>query len=108
MQHHFHLHQEPFEKIKNGSKTVESRLYDNKRRLINVGDTIVFTSRHTHESIEKKISNIQIFNSFSEMLAQIQIHTFGNDSIEKELQGLQEYYSLEDQQTYGVVALFLY
>ena len=108
MQHHFHLHQQPFEKIQNGSKTVESRLYDEKRRSIKIGDTIIFTSRLTHESIEKKISNMQIFTSFSEMLTHLPLHVFASDSIEAELQGLEQYYSLQDQQTYGVVALFLH
>lgn len=34
------LHKEPFELIKNGSKTIELRLYDEKRQMINLGDTI--------------------------------------------------------------------
>ena len=36
------LNKEPFEKIKSGEKTIELRLYDEKRRKIKAGDTICF------------------------------------------------------------------
>lgn len=35
--HEMRLHNEPFELIRNGSKTIEMRLYDEKRQLIKVG-----------------------------------------------------------------------
>ena len=37
------LQKSPFERIKNGTKTVEFRLYDEKRRKINIGDQIEFS-----------------------------------------------------------------
>lgn len=37
------LSREPFEKIASGQKIIESRLYDKKRQLINVGDYIEFS-----------------------------------------------------------------
>ncbi len=37
-----HLADEPFEKIKSGEKTVEIRLYDEKRKAIKIGNGIVF------------------------------------------------------------------
>lgn len=42
MKHQLKLAQEPFEKIKNKSKIIESRLFDEKRQQINVGDFIEF------------------------------------------------------------------
>ena len=36
------LNESPFEKIKNGIKTVEFRLYDKKRQQIKIGDQIEF------------------------------------------------------------------
>lgn len=45
------LHNEPFNLIKQGTKTIELRLYDEKRQQIKVGDTIVFTNRSTNEKI---------------------------------------------------------
>ena len=42
MIHTMKLDAEPFEKIKNGSKTVELRLFDEKRQKIKPGDIIEF------------------------------------------------------------------
>ncbi len=39
------LNSEPFEKIKNGSKIYELRLYDEKWRAIDMGDEIIFECR---------------------------------------------------------------
>lgn len=40
MIHKMKLNESPFDKIKNGTKTVEFRLYDDKRKQIKVGDNI--------------------------------------------------------------------
>ena len=37
------LQEDPFERIKNGTKTVEFRLYDEKRQTIQIGDEIEFS-----------------------------------------------------------------
>ena len=42
MIHNMKLNESPFERIKNGTKTIEFRLYDEKRRQIKIGDKIVF------------------------------------------------------------------
>ena len=43
MIHKMQLNESPFNKIKNGTKTVEFRLYDDKRKQIKVGDKIEFS-----------------------------------------------------------------
>ena len=42
MTHKMNMNPSPFEKIRNGTKTIELRLYDEKRRKIEIGDTIIF------------------------------------------------------------------
>ena len=37
------LNESPFERIKDGTKTIEFRLYDEKRRQIKIGDQIEFS-----------------------------------------------------------------
>lgn len=65
MQHEMHLYKEPFDMIKNGSKTIELRLYDKKRKLIHVNDTIVFTStENPDEKITAKVIALHVFDSF--------------------------------------------
>ena len=43
MLHKMRLNESPFERIKNGTKTIEFRLYDEKRRQIKIGDKIEFS-----------------------------------------------------------------
>lgn len=43
MLHKMKLQEDPFERIKNGTKTVEFRLYDEKRQTIQIGDEIEFS-----------------------------------------------------------------
>ena len=46
MKHVMNLHSVPFEMIRSGRKTIELRLYDEKRRLISIGDEIKFVSSY--------------------------------------------------------------
>ena len=47
MIHEMRLNNEPFNKIKEGTKTVELRLLDEKRKTLRVGDKIISVS-YTH------------------------------------------------------------
>lgn len=49
MIHEMRLNNEPFNKIKEGTKTVELRLLDEKRKTLRVGDKIIFTNRTNNE-----------------------------------------------------------
>ncbi|MBQ8659733.1 MAG: hypothetical protein IJ475_02730 [Bacilli bacterium] len=51
MVHEMRLHNEPFLLVKGGTKTIEMRLNDEKRRLIKEGDYIDFKSRTTGEVV---------------------------------------------------------
>lgn len=103
--HHLHLHDKPFRLIKSGEKTVESRLYDKKRKIISVGDFIEFTNRTSREKLTKVVKDIQQYDSFHELLNHTPINVLGAVSTEKELQALRKFYSKEDEQYYGVVAI---
>ena len=53
------LNESPFERIKNGTKTIEFRLYDEKRQQIKVEDKIEFsTDIKNIENIIKVIKEI--------------------------------------------------
>jgi len=46
------------------TKTMETRLYDEKRKLLNIGDKIVFTNEFGKYSFTKTIKDLKIFKSF--------------------------------------------
>ena len=55
MEHKMKLQNKPFLAIKKGTKIIEMRLRDEKRRLINVDDTIEFENQETLEKMRVKV-----------------------------------------------------
>ena len=53
------LKETPFERIKNGTKTIEFRLYDEKRKKVKIGDKIEFSKLpDLHEKILVEVLDI--------------------------------------------------
>ena len=55
MTHSMQLTPSPFQMIKEGTKTIELRLFDEKRRKIQIGDIIEFSNTDTGEKIGAKV-----------------------------------------------------
>ena len=56
MTHEMKLQPEPFDRIKDGTKKIESRLYDEKRQLIKIGDEILF--KRNPEAVESVTARV--------------------------------------------------
>ena len=65
--HKMRLINDAFERMKKGIKTVEIRLYDEKRQLIKPGDIIEFTNLDTGELLRVKVIKLHLFDSFKEL-----------------------------------------
>ncbi|MBQ0010138.1 MAG: ASCH domain-containing protein, partial [Ruminococcus sp.] len=52
------LQPEPFAMIRSGKKTIELRLYDEKRQQIEVGDTIEFTDIASGETLVATVKKL--------------------------------------------------
>ncbi len=99
------LHPLPFEKVKDGSKTIEIRLDDEKRQQLKIGDKIEFSSRTEPENkILVKISDLLYFPTFSELFDAFPPEVFGGTDKEN-LMGIYKYYTKEDEKKYGVVGI---
>lgn len=106
MIHEMRLHKEPFEKIKAGTKTIEIRLYDEKRQLIKVGDNIQFTSRANGETILTEVVALHKFKSFADLYKSFDKVTLGYNTDEvANPNDMAKYYTKEDQAKYGVVGI---
>ena len=55
MQHKLNLHKTPFDLIKSWNKTIESRLFDEKRQKIKIWDEILFVSREKWYIIKTEV-----------------------------------------------------
>lgn len=106
MIHKMRLHDEPFKCIKEKNKDIELRLYDEKRRLINVNDFIEFTNTKTNEVIMTKVIKLHVFKSFYELYPHFNKVRLGYNEEEKcDPKDMEMYYSKEDIEKYGVVGI---
>lgn len=104
--HKLNLSKIPFEAIESGSKTIESRLYDEKRKKIAVGDTIEFTNRDNPEqTITAIVTQLHRYNSFHELFTQNDVTKFGGDTVWQLEDQINKFYSADQQNTYGVVGI---
>ena len=106
MKHEMKLQRKPFNSIKSGDKTIEMRLYDEKRRLINVGDIIEFTNRETDEKLNVSVVKLHIFNNFKELYKNFDKVCLGYEKDDEvSPNDMNIYYSEDEQNKYGVVGI---
>ncbi len=107
--HNMKLKPTPFEEIKKGTKTIELRLYDEKRKQIKAGDTIVFVNTDCSDSIlYARVKQLHLFKSFEELYKCLPPEKFGyapNEIADASYTDMEEYYSKEEQALYGVVGI---
>ncbi len=106
MKHIMRLHNSPFQLIKNGSKTIEMRLNDEKRQELKFDDTILFINRVSEEELETVVTNLYHFKDFKEMyLAFDKVSVgYGVDDI-ADPKDMEQYYSNEDILKYGTLGI---
>ena len=109
MLHCMRLNRGLFEKIKSGSKTIEMRLFDEKRQRISVGDFIEFSSAdNLPEKIQTRVTALHRFSSFEELYSAFPKEKLGySHSDTADAHDMEEYYSLDKQKEYGVVGIEL-
>lgn len=104
--HFMNLHPAPFASIKAGVKDVEMRLYDDKRRLIKVGDQITFTNNVSGEQLTASVLAVNNFASFEELYnAYDKIRIGYNESEIANPEDMKQYYPDTEMQKSGVCAI---
>ena len=97
------LKESPFERIKDGTKTIEFRLYDEKRRKIQIGDKIEFSKLpELQERIIVEVLDIYKDITFEELFKKV----LNNEKeIKRKTKSMEQYYSHEQEKEYGVVGI---
>ena len=97
----------PFEKLRDGSKKIELRLYDEKRKQIETGDTILFIClQDPCDTVLTRVTDIYRFSSFEELYKALPLEDLGYTEDEMSIaspKDMDEFYSPEEQARYGVV-----
>jgi len=111
MIHHMKLHPLPFSQIECGNKTIELRLYDEKRQKIKIGDTILFTNTEdTQKTLTVRVTALHPFPSFQALYAALPLRACGYTAEEAKTaspRDMDRYYTPEDQARWGVVGIEL-
>lgn len=97
------LQESPFERIKNGTKTVEFRLYDEKRSKIKIGDQIEFSKLpDLQETILVDVLDLYREDTFENLFKKL---FTDEDEIKKKTKSMYQYYSPDEEKQYGVVGI---
>ncbi len=111
MLHEMKLNSIPFEKIQTGQKIIEVRLYDEKRRMVKIGDIIVFAKLPDKtEKIRVEVIGLSIFKSFRDLFSNFDKSKFGHDqilSLEEQIELQREHYTEGEEKTSGVIGIHI-
>ncbi|MGM9879305.1 MAG: NUDIX domain-containing protein [Bacilli bacterium] len=103
MIHKMKLNESPFERIKNGTKKVEFRLYDEKRQQIKIGDKIEFSKLpDLHEKLLVDVIGLYRENTFENLFRKLYTD---EDEINRKTKLMEQYYSHEKEKEYGVLGI---
>lgn len=106
MLHKMKLWDDPFQKIKGGTKTVEMRLCDEKRSIISVGDTIEFINTKSGEIIRCVVTSLYKYKNFDELYKHHDKISIGYSADEiASPKDMLVYYSEEKIEKYGVLGI---
>ena len=106
MKHGMNLQSKYFDYIKNGTKRIELRLFDEKRQKIKLGDIIEFTNPDG-EMFAVKVVGLLRYGSFEELFRNFDISMLADASMTKRelLDVLNGFYPSEKQDEMGLWGL---
>ena len=103
MLHKMKLNEDPFERIKNGTKIIEFRLYDEKRQKIKIGDKIEFSKLpDLQEKLLVDVIDLYREDTFEDLFKKLYTD---EKEIASKTQGMYKIYSPEKEQQYGVLGI---
>ncbi len=107
IRHRMKLTERNFTDIKDGNKTFEFRLNDAKRKALRVGERIEFAKLpELTSSLIAEITSLDVYVSFLELYDQLRVAVRGI-SPDEFIQAMRAYYSPEEENKYGVIAIGL-
>ena len=103
MLHKMKLNDSPFERIKNGTKTIEFRLYDEKRQQIKIGDKIEFSkSPDLQEKLLVDVIDLYREDTFENLFRKLYSN---EEEIIQKTKIMHTIYSPEKEQQYGILGI---
>lgn len=106
--HQMKLAKEPFDKIENGQKIIESRLYDEKRQQINIGDSVEFIQNDDpSKKIETMVRALHRYGTFAELFSDFPPAYFGGETKDSLIEEIRGFYPPEEESRFGVIGILI-
>lgn len=108
MLHQMGIYDEYFISIKEGKKTIEVRLNDDKRRKIKVGDTVEFIRiPEKNETFRVQVTKLRKYDTFEAMYNDIPFKEFDCEgwTMKEMLDSTYEIYTPEQEIKWGTIAI---
>lgn len=109
MKHSMKLLESPYERIASGKKTIEIRLFDEKRRRLNIGDVILFSKLpDLKDKIKVEIIGLLRYRYFRDLVNDFGMEYYGYPKdypINDFLDSIYIIYSREEEEKYGVLGI---
>lgn len=104
--HYMSVKQRYFNLLKEGKKTIELRLFDEKRQKIKMGDYILFSNAdNMKESFQGKVTNLYWEKNFDCLCKKISHKEAGFQTKKELLSTLKEFYPDNKQEKFGVLGI---
>ena len=102
MIHKMKLNPSPFERIKNGTKIIEFRLFDEKRQQIKIGDQIEFSKLpDLQEKLLVDVTDLYREDTFEKLFKKL----YTGEEVIRKTKSMYEIYSPEKEQQYGILGI---
>jgi len=101
------LNKSAFARVRDGSKTIELRLLDEKRKLIKLDDVIEFSCESGGDKIQKRVVGLVNFRDFRDLIYSLPLELFGCESREVALAEVNAIYSVDRQRGFSVLGIVL-
>ena len=95
-----------FNLLKSGRKTIELRLFDEKRQKIKIGDIIEFSNAsNAKDTFFAQVIDLYKAPDFKSLCSKISIQQAGFSSQDELLKTLEEFYPPQRQKEFGVIGI---
>lgn len=107
MKHYIPVPPFTFNKIYDGVKRVDVRLFDKTTQRIRLNDSIVYVDKNSNEEVECLVKGIAMFENFEELTAHIPCHLIGYSNSEEIAVRLNRMYPDKFRLSFFACALFI-
>ena len=103
MLHKMKLNKEPFDEMKNGTKTIEFRLYDEKRQKVKIGDKIEFSKLpELNENLVVDVLDLYREENFEKLFKKLGVR---DEQAKNDSDKMHKIYSPKKERQYGVIGI---